>query len=55
MKVIFTPSEITHSRPPSGKSDARPPDHWNEERTLVACLIVGNLIFWGSLFYLLAY
>lgn len=55
MKATLTPSEIMHSHSSSGKSDTHPPNQWNEERTLVASLIIGNLIFWGSLFYFLVY
>jgi hypothetical protein len=55
MRVTLTPNEIIHSHSSSGEADTRPPGHWNEERTLVASLIIGNLIFWGSLFYLLVH
>jgi hypothetical protein len=50
MKADISQRETIH--PPSEETDARPPQYKNEERILIASFIIGNLIFWGSLFYL---
>lgn len=50
MKATITQSEIIHSS--LGEPTTRPPQYGNEERMLIASFIIGNLIFWGSLFYL---
>jgi hypothetical protein len=52
MKTTITQSEIMHSPSSSGEPAPPPPHYWNEERLLIASFIIGNLIFWGSLFYL---
>jgi hypothetical protein len=52
MKTTITQSEIMHSPSSSGEPITPPPQYGNEERMLVASFIIGNLIFWGSLFYL---
>ena len=50
MKADITQKEIIPS--PSGEPATRPVQDGNEERILIASFIIGNLIFWGSLFYL---
>ena len=52
MKPTVTQSEVMHSHSSSGEPATPPPQYESEERLLVASLIIGNLIFWGSLFYL---
>lgn len=50
MKADSSQGEIMPSS--SGEPATRPPQDGNEERILIASFIIGNLIFWGSLFYL---
>jgi hypothetical protein len=50
MKANITQKEIRHS--PPGEMAPRPLQYENEERMRIASFIIGNLIFWGSLFYL---
>jgi len=46
-----TPQSATmHSS--SGEPATPPPQYESEERLLVASLIIGNFIFWDTLFYL---
>jgi hypothetical protein len=53
MKATVTQSEVMRSHLHSREPATPPPQNESEERLLVASLIIGNLIFWGSLFYLL--
>ena len=50
MKADIIQKEIRHS--PPGETTTRPLQHGNEERMRIISFIIGNLIFWGSLFYL---
>lgn len=50
MKADISQREIIHS--PLEETVTRPPQYKNEECILIVSFIIGNLIFWGSLFYL---
>ena len=50
MKADITHKETRHS--PPGETTPRPLQYGNEERIRIVSFIIGNLIFWGSLFYL---
>jgi len=50
MKADINKGQIRHS--PPEEMTTRLPQYGNEERIRIVSFIIGNLIFWGSLFYL---
>lgn len=51
MKNLNTQRDSPHFSPSLRDLTTRPLEYRNEERLLLVALVIGNLIFWGSLFH----
>jgi hypothetical protein len=55
MKNLHTPRDSMRVGPSLSDLTTHPSEYRNEERLLLVAFVIGNLIFWGSLFHALSF